>query len=657
MGGKWLRKPQDQTSVVFVHGILSSGDSCWRHPKGAYWPELLAESSELKPIGIYVVTYQSNAFSGTYRLGDVVDALKEDLRLDGVLSCERIIFVCHSMGGIVVRKFIVERSLELLQNRTEIGLFLVASPSLGASYANLLSPLARIFGHTQAEALQFAEDNTWLNDLDKEFRNLKESRRVFITGKELVEDRFFIFRQFLRKQVVEPFSGARYFGDHLKVAGTDHFSIAKPESADSIQHRLLVQFILDLTKRSSITGPTRTNSTTLQEAVSDWLAAAREARKSATIGYEAALPVQLQAARSKFEAAWISAGFTERQTVEPKILWEALSAAIRTYRLAEYDSRQKNSSLYWVDQAIGYYDQIQNRTHLVEALLDKAAIFLELTQLDHTDAQEFQKITRDGDKVMSRTAGLCDDLQKAVVMRMWSRFYYNLARPRSNKLSENWSNTYLSLAVDKASEARELAPTDIRNSTQFSRAAQKFASNPPQDTDPAWTIRLRDAQKFHLALWNENKDKLQKTIDRIPPLDILGVMTSELVLREWLEASSDREGIAHCAVAAMNEVALPALREAYALVRNTELHGRYSFDLAYDLARAHAVLCQIYGKREPSKADSACSEAVELMREARTTASATQLDAALQSLDTHPTLARLASDCRNAIRVVLAPNQ
>lgn len=33
MFGEWLRKPTSATSVVFVHGILSSGDNCWRHPK------------------------------------------------------------------------------------------------------------------------------------------------------------------------------------------------------------------------------------------------------------------------------------------------------------------------------------------------------------------------------------------------------------------------------------------------------------------------------------------------------------------------------------------------------------------------------------------------------------------------------------------------
>ena len=43
--------------------------------------------------------------------------------------------------------------------------------------------------------------------------------------------------------MVEPFSGARYFGESFKVPGSDHFSIAKPEDREAIQHRLLLYFI------------------------------------------------------------------------------------------------------------------------------------------------------------------------------------------------------------------------------------------------------------------------------------------------------------------------------------------------------------------------------------------------------------------------------
>ena len=52
MHGEWLRKPTGPTSVVFVHGILSSGEKCWRHANGAYWPELLNHEPDLASLGI-----------------------------------------------------------------------------------------------------------------------------------------------------------------------------------------------------------------------------------------------------------------------------------------------------------------------------------------------------------------------------------------------------------------------------------------------------------------------------------------------------------------------------------------------------------------------------------------------------------------------------
>jgi alpha-beta hydrolase superfamily lysophospholipase len=139
-------------------------------------------------------------------LGDIVDAIKEQMRLDGVMESARIIFVCHSMGGIVVRKYIVERAVELVDTEKTIGLFLLASPSLGSSYADWLSPIALLFGHEQADALRFVRNNAWLNDLDKEFINLKEAGKLKLVGKELIEDKFIVLKNFWQRQVVEPFA-------------------------------------------------------------------------------------------------------------------------------------------------------------------------------------------------------------------------------------------------------------------------------------------------------------------------------------------------------------------------------------------------------------------------------------------------------------------
>lgn len=246
MKGQWITSLNLAVSVVFVHGVLSDGDSCWTSPNGSYWPRLLSAESNLGPLGIYVFTYNTGFFSGSYSLNDVVDALKEHMRLDRVYEARLLIFVCHSMGGIVVRKFIVERAAELIADKKEIGLFLVASPSLGSSYADWLNPLARFLGHSQGDALRFVRSNVWLSGLDKEFKNLKESGRLKIAGKEIVEDRFVVLKKLISRQVVEPFAGAVYFGESFKVPKSDHFSIAKPENGTAIQHRLLCDFILNL---------------------------------------------------------------------------------------------------------------------------------------------------------------------------------------------------------------------------------------------------------------------------------------------------------------------------------------------------------------------------------------------------------------------------
>jgi hypothetical protein len=241
--GFWVARGASNVSVVFVHGILSDGESCWTNQNGCYWPELLTKEPDFNSIGIYVFTYKTGFFSGTFRLSDVVNALSAHAELDGVLESEQIIFVCHSMGGIVVRKYLVERAVDFIEAQKRIGLFLIASPSMGSSYADLLSPLARFIGNSQADILRFIRGNEWLADLDKEFKNLLGKGRLPIQGKELIEDKFIILPKVMRRQVVEEFSGAIWFPEPYKVPGSNHISIAKPENAAAIQHRLLVAFI------------------------------------------------------------------------------------------------------------------------------------------------------------------------------------------------------------------------------------------------------------------------------------------------------------------------------------------------------------------------------------------------------------------------------
>src|SRR4029077_2808067 len=102
-----------------------------------------------------VFSYRTDVKSRTYRVGDVVDSLREALDLSDLEQLKQLIFVCHSLGGIVVRRFIVVEQAKFIARKIAIGLFLVASPSIGSKDANALYLLSLVAGNSQAQALRF----------------------------------------------------------------------------------------------------------------------------------------------------------------------------------------------------------------------------------------------------------------------------------------------------------------------------------------------------------------------------------------------------------------------------------------------------------------------------------------------------------------------
>lgn len=242
MKGIWFAQPQNGTVVIFIHGVMSDAEA-WRNANGTYWPRLLTEDPRTRGIGVYIFEYETGLFSGTYRINDAVDALANHLRLDKTLTAQRLVFVCHSMGGIVARRYLVREERDLLNAKIEVGLFLVASPSLGSEYSTVLSPLSSLLRHAQNDILRSSAMNAWLLDLDRDFKALLNAQRLKITGKELFEDKFIVTKFFFMRAVVDPISAARYFPEPYRVPLSTHFTIHTPEDRNAIQHRLLVEFL------------------------------------------------------------------------------------------------------------------------------------------------------------------------------------------------------------------------------------------------------------------------------------------------------------------------------------------------------------------------------------------------------------------------------
>ncbi|WP_439555505.1 esterase/lipase family protein [Dyadobacter sp.] len=246
MKGEWIRRGYSDIVVIFIHGILSDGDTAWRSGKGTYWPQLLAEEPEFEGAGIYVYSYHTKITSKDYSISDAADGLHELLTADKILDRTKLIFCCHSMGGIVARKYLLKHQLELSAGGRQIGMFLVGSPSLGSKLADVANILTKnIVTHIQLEDLRSIDSNRWLYELNSDFKRLRDSANFHIMGKELIEDSSDAIGRTIGP-IVLPHSAAAFFKDELRIPKSSHSSICKPTSKDDMQHRALCNFLASM---------------------------------------------------------------------------------------------------------------------------------------------------------------------------------------------------------------------------------------------------------------------------------------------------------------------------------------------------------------------------------------------------------------------------
>ncbi|HEY4283648.1 MAG TPA: hypothetical protein VGM62_11350 [Chthoniobacterales bacterium] len=238
-----------ELTIVFVHGFLSNSRTCWLHEnQTSYWPTFVAQDGQIGKPNVFVAGYHTEINSTSYGIRDCAQEVWSALtrvtpNMRPPIAHGQIVFVCHSLGGIVTR-YLIDENRESLKGK-KIGLVLVASPSKGSSYANNLQPLAKLYGNRVAEELK--TQSGLIEELDKRFRKLLGSEEIDITGMEIVEHHGPIHFKWLPlrlRPVVTEDSGSKYFSDFQKIPDSDHFTICKPDRLDHESHALLVQFLL-----------------------------------------------------------------------------------------------------------------------------------------------------------------------------------------------------------------------------------------------------------------------------------------------------------------------------------------------------------------------------------------------------------------------------
>ena len=250
----WYEFNQSDTVLVFVHGIFSDSRGCWysqstrTDEEGVYWPELILSDKRIGPLSIFLGGYYTAIDAEQYDVGDSAEELFSALKREDPsltpppLTKGRIIFICHSTGGIVVR-YLLDHHYEAFKEKT-VGLALIASPSYGSVLANRLSALALFYN--QQLGLQLRWGNTNLQLLDERFRTFVEEKRIpRLFGVEAFENHFIVHRKFFpdRLKVVDEQSAGRgYFGRPILLRNTNHFTTVKPDNLRHPGHELLVDF-------------------------------------------------------------------------------------------------------------------------------------------------------------------------------------------------------------------------------------------------------------------------------------------------------------------------------------------------------------------------------------------------------------------------------
>jgi triacylglycerol esterase/lipase EstA (alpha/beta hydrolase family) len=158
----WLRNNDSASAIVFVHGLWLFDNAPWRNKNGASWPQIALDDPELAGHGIYQFDYLSGFSSENYTPEKVVASLASALE-SLMATRQRLIFVCHSLGGILVRRWLVQNDARLVGAGKEIDLLLVASPSLGSPYAGAFrARVAKRAGLEHVSVLYKTRRDGWL---------------------------------------------------------------------------------------------------------------------------------------------------------------------------------------------------------------------------------------------------------------------------------------------------------------------------------------------------------------------------------------------------------------------------------------------------------------------------------------------------------------
>lgn len=135
--GYYSQEPGNTGVIVFIHGILGGVPGTWTNKKtGAFWPELIKGDTAFNGFDIYLYDFATPALGQALSIDELADDLHLELNAppNSVLSHQEIIFLCHSMGGLIARAFL--QKYQPVASKVRM-IYFFSTPTNGAEIADI----------------------------------------------------------------------------------------------------------------------------------------------------------------------------------------------------------------------------------------------------------------------------------------------------------------------------------------------------------------------------------------------------------------------------------------------------------------------------------------------------------------------------------------
>jgi pimeloyl-ACP methyl ester carboxylesterase len=146
-----------------VHGLHGSRES-WRATNGAYWPDMIRKDPRFAYSDVDVAEYPTPSSNGKMSSAQLADLLWNRLKQDRVWDHSEVVFLAHSLGGILVEEMLLKHPAEAAKVK-----FIVSygTPHEGSTIARIASLYDK---DPLLNDLSDAGDNAFLTQLESNWR-------------------------------------------------------------------------------------------------------------------------------------------------------------------------------------------------------------------------------------------------------------------------------------------------------------------------------------------------------------------------------------------------------------------------------------------------------------------------------------------------------